>query len=304
MIQIAAGEFPFKRPSDSLKVAFKLPKGMGQLVQRLKVVWRQNLSLNNREVDFDLIEPTAVNGSMDQLQTRIPLLKPLHTGQAPVGGTVVDDPEYSAGLGIGWLGHDPINQLIKGLNPTTGPTLPKDPGVMNIHGRQIGDGSPPLILVFDLHGLAGLGWLAGMDASAGLDAGLFIGGKHKFIRLQGLALPGPRIEVQQSSGFGGEVRIAREDPTAVKPRSDGILMEPAPKRRLTDLGDQAGLADLLGQFGEAPAREGQAKLFGQFASQGFNLHDQFWGEKPGGGPGGGVLPTRASAPGRSACAIG
>jgi hypothetical protein len=45
-------------------------------------------------------------------------------------------------------------------------------------------------------------------------------------------------------------------------------------------------------------------LAGQLASQGFNLHDQFWGEKPGGDPGGEAPLARVGVRGRSVCAIG
>ena len=44
------------------------------------------------------------------------------------------------------------------------------------------------------------------------------------------------------------------------------------------------------EFRYAPARKGRTKATGKFAGHGFNLHDQFWGEKPGGGRGVGSLP--------------
>ena len=138
----------------------------------------------------------------------------------------------------------------------------------------------------------------------GLNAGLLIGRNHELIVLQGLALPDSLVDVKQASGFERELRVARKNPTAVKPRSDRVLVEPAPESAVTDFGHQPGLTGLLVQLRYAPARQRQAELAGQFASQGFNPHDQFWGEKPGGDPGGEALRARVGARGRSVCAIG
>lgn len=299
-----AGEFPLKGASDDFEVPFELPKRVGHLVRGLEIVWRQHLPLDDREVNFDLIEPTPVNRPMDQLQARIALLEPSHTGKPSMGRTIVDDPEDPARLSIRSLGHDPVDQLVKRSNPALSLAMAEKLGAMNIHGRQVSNGSTPFVLVFDLHGFARLGWLAGMNASSGLNAGFFVRRNHELVLLQGLALPGPLVKIQQPSGFGGKVRIPGKDPTTMKPGANGIFMQPAPKSRVTDFGHQPGLTDLLGQFGQAPARQRQAQLFGQFASPSLNLHDHFWGEKPGGDPGGAVLPARLSAGKRTAYAIG
>ena len=285
-------------------MALELPEGVSDFIQGLKVIWGQHLSLNDREVDFDLIEPTAVNRSMDQLQARIPLLEPFDAGNSSMRGTIIDDPEHAAGLGIGGLVHHPIDQMVKGDNAALRLAVAEEFGAMDIQGRHIGKGPPPLVLMFHLHWLARSGSLGGMDASAGLDAGLLIGRNHVLVRLQRLPLPDSLVEIKQASGFDRELRVARENPTAVEPRSDGVFMEPAPERAVTDFGHQPGLTDLLIQLRQTPARQRQAELTGQFTSQSFNLHDQFWGERPGGDPGGEVLPARVSAQGRSVCAIG
>jgi hypothetical protein len=54
-----------------------------------------------------------------------------------------------------------------------------------------------------------------MLAAAGLNAGLFIGGDHEFVILQGAALPLTGIEIQHSTCFGGEIWIPWKNPTAV-----------------------------------------------------------------------------------------
>lgn len=297
-------KFPLERLADRFEMALELPERMGDFVQRFEVVWRQHFSLDDGEIEFHLIKPTAVNGSMDQLQAGVALLEPLHTGCPPMGGTIVNNPEHAAGLGIGRVGHNPVDQAIKGHNAALRLAVSEKPGPVDVQGRQVSERSAPLVLMFDLHRLAGLGWLGRMDASAGLDAGFFVGGNDELVLLQGLALPDSLVEIQQASGFEGELRVTGKNPTAMKPRSDGVFMEPAPESAITDFGHQPGVTDLLVQFGQTPARERQAKLAGQLASQGFNLHDQFWGEKPGGDPGGEAPLARVGVRGRSVCAIG
>lgn len=78
-----------------------------------------------------------------------------------------------------------------------------------------------------------------MDTGAGLDAGLFIGGDDPFIVPEPLILPHPLAQIENPTGFHGKGRVAREDPAAVAPRSDRVLMEPAPEGAPADLSDQA-----------------------------------------------------------------
>jgi len=133
-----------------------------------------------------------------------------------------------------------------------------------------------------------------MDASPSLDAGLFVGREHKFIPAQRLILPEPLIKVQETTGFGGKVRIARKNPAAVLPRPDGVLVQPAPDGRIADAGHQSGLNGLAGDLGHTPARQWDLMLAGQLTGQGFNLHHHFWGEKTGAGPVGEVPPSQSS----------
>ncbi len=143
-----------------------------------------------------------------------------------------------------------------------------------------------------LHGAMGLGWLARMDAGPSLDAGLFVGREHKFILAQRLILPDSLIKVQQAAGLDGKVRIARKNPAAVLPGPNGVLMKPAPDRRIADAGHQSRGHGMAGDLRHAPTRQRHLMLAGQLAGQGFNLHDDFWGKKTGGGPVEGVPPSQ------------
>ena len=100
------------------------------------------------------------------------------------------------------------------------------------------------------------------------------------------ALPAPLVQVQDAPGLGLEVRIAREDPAAVLPRSDGVLVQPAPDRAVADSRDQARALSVSSHVGDAESRQRQAKVGRQFAGEGLDLNREFWGEGPEGDPGG------------------
>src|ERR1019366_7664652 len=146
---------------------------------------------------------------MDQLKTGIPLLESLNTGRPSMGGTIVDNPEHSARLGIRRLAHYPVNllgirrlahypvnQAVKSNNAALRLAVAEKLGLMDIQGRQIGQRIAPLVLMFHLHRLARLGSLGGVEARAGLNAGLLIGGNHELVLLQGLALPDSLVEIK------------------------------------------------------------------------------------------------------------
>ena len=123
-----------------------------------------------------------------------------------------------------------------------------------------------------------------MSSTASLDAGFLIGRQHQLVVFERLTVPHSFIEIQDASRFLEKVGITREDPRAVSPRADGILVEPSPHGAVADCGHQAGLTGLSSQIGNAPARQGNLTGAGQLTCQGLDLYDEFWGENPGGGP--------------------
>jgi len=188
------------------------------------------------------------------------------------------------------------DQAVKGIDPTLGFAATEDLGPMHVQSRQISPGASALVFMFDFHRDARLGRESRMESVPGLNTGLLIGRDHEFVLLRRLVLPLALVEIQNASGFGGKIRVARKNPTAMLPGANGVLMEPAPEGRVAERSDQARLADMLSQFAEAPTGQRLVVSGRQLARQGLNLHDQFWGEKTGGGPVGSVPPAPPSAP--------
>jgi hypothetical protein len=207
-------------------------------------------------------------------------LQARHASLTSMRRPVVEDPEDPAGVSIRCLSHDFSYQSVKGYNPGGGLAMTKKLEAMHVEGGQISPSPAAFIFVFHFHGRSGSGTQGGMEARMGLDAGLLIGRNDELVVSQGLPIPQFFIEIQDTSGFLGELRITGKDPTAVSPRPNGLGMEPAPHRGVTDGGHQAGTTGLAGHLGDAPTRQREAVGGRQLAGQGFNVHDQLWGEKP------------------------
>ena len=72
-IEIGAGELPLERMSNALEVALEVRQSFGDCHQAREVVGGQHLALDDREVDFDLVEPTCMDRSVDRNQCRVGL---------------------------------------------------------------------------------------------------------------------------------------------------------------------------------------------------------------------------------------
>ena len=289
------GEFLLEGPCGGLPIVLKFEEAFGDSVETGKVVGGQNLALDDGEVDFDLIEPTGMDRSMDEGEARIAMAQTRDGSVATVCRAVIHDPENAPGVVIRGSCHHLFDQAVKGGDAILRFTTAKDAGAVDIQGGEIGPGAAAGVLVFDVHGSVRPATVRSMLAPAGLNAGLFIRGDHEFIILQRLVSPLAGIEIQHAAGLAGKVRVTGEDPTAVIPGPNGVMMQPAPQRAAADRGDQTALLNLLHQVAGTPAGERSTVLGGQFARQGSNLHDEVGGKKSGGVPDEHVLPGRRGA---------
>ncbi len=166
---------------------------------------------------------------------------------------IVHDPEDAAGVVIRRSCHHLLDEPVKGCDSILGLAAAKDSGSVDVQCRDVGPSAATEVLMLDMHGSARTATLRGVFAAASLNAGLFIGGDDEFVILQRPTLPLSGVEIQYTASLGGEVRVAREYPTAVVPRPYGVLMQPAPQRAATDRGNQTALLDVLNQITGAPA---------------------------------------------------
>ena len=141
-----------------------------------------------------------------------------------------------------------------------------------------------------------------MFPTARLNARLFVRGKDAILGTQGLSLPQPLVEIEDGGRPFQELRIARENPASITPRSNGVLTEPAPDGGSADLGHPSLVENLLAEVGDGKTRQWQSGAMGQLTGESFYLHDETGGKSG--------LAARlevhprgpASGLGRSACA--
>jgi hypothetical protein len=102
---------------------------------------------------------------------------------------VVNDPEDAAGIMIRRSRHDLIDQSIEGCNAVFGFTAAEDSSVVHVQGSDIGPGATAKVLVLDRHGSRRPTVLGAVLSTAGLNAGLFVGGDDELLFLERTALP-------------------------------------------------------------------------------------------------------------------
>ena len=85
-----------------------------------------------------------------------------------------------------------------------------------------------------------------MSAATRLDTGLLIRRDHELVVLQRLAVPTTLIQIQDAARLEGKIRVAREDPGAMLPGTDGVFVQPSPNGAAADPGHQARPRDRTG----------------------------------------------------------
>jgi hypothetical protein len=70
-------------------------------------------------------------------------------GPAPVGGTVVDNPEHPFGAGVRLAGHHFWSPGGEGSNAGAGGAVADHPSVVDVVGGEVGQGAVPAVLGFE-----------------------------------------------------------------------------------------------------------------------------------------------------------
>jgi hypothetical protein len=115
-----------------------------------QVIGGQYLPLDNREGDFDLLEPTGVDWGMDQNETRSALTPPLLRGSTAMRRAVVPDPEPPFARPRRFLSQHLVDEPTKRANArrrfTTAYHIPS----AHIPCGQVLQGPPALVVVRDI----------------------------------------------------------------------------------------------------------------------------------------------------------
>ena len=247
--QFGTVKFPLKRRRALVGQLFVQGQPEEDRFQIGKVIRRQHLPLDDREVALDLIEPTGVDRGMDQDDAGIDLLQPCLCGFAAMRRAVVHNPGQTLPRAIRLLHQYVVHQPAKGLDAGGRFTPPHHVPPADVPGRQVLQRATAII--FELDTLVP-GWCrtqAGVTTEAGLEARFLVGTENMVLGAQRLALLGARIQVKNRSGLLSKQRVPWKDPVLVPPWLDGIRLENPPHRAPTDRFAQ-GAADPGGHVGQ------------------------------------------------------
>src|SRR6266568_4559574 len=128
LLQVSASEFPFEG-FGCLHIQFlEFQQPLADLLQRAKIIGGEDLPLDYREVDFDLVEPTGMNGQMHQVDVVIGALQSFHGGGSAMGGSIIHDPKGPLSPPIRLLLPCFVDQPAKGFNAGGAFATAKDSG--------------------------------------------------------------------------------------------------------------------------------------------------------------------------------
>ena len=160
-MQVAACESPLEGRGCPLIVELETKEALLEFGQRREIVGREDLSLNDREIDLDLVEPTGVNRSVDEDRVGPFGAEAFDRLLAPMSGTIVHDPEDAASGLVGLLGHDFGDEAFHRSNPVLDFAAAEDLGTMDVPSSQISPGAFTKVLVLDSGRAVGTGGKVG-----------------------------------------------------------------------------------------------------------------------------------------------
>ena len=238
-------------------------------IQVGKIVRRQHLALNDREVDLHLVEPTGVDRRMHQDDARIDFHQTVASRFAAVGRAIIYNPEQPLRRAVGLLREDLDYQSTKRFDAGRCFATSHDVSTTNIPGRQILQRSASLVFALYPRCPARPRSQRGMDANACLNARLLVGPDDKVLVFQGFSLPMPRVQVKDRPGLCQELRVSRKDPVLVLPGLDGVLVQDPPYRAAADCLAQRRLCSRREIFQGLPTNR-LAGFRDSFTSQGLD----------------------------------
>ena len=156
-VKIAAGEGPFEGRCRPLIVDLEGKETLFKFGQRREVVGREDLPLYDGEIDFDLIEPTGVDRSVDEDRVGPFGAEAVDGFLATMSGAVVHNPEDAASGLVGLLVHDFADEALHRSHPILDFAAAEDLGAMDVPSSQVGPGTFAKVLVLDPVGRFGAG---------------------------------------------------------------------------------------------------------------------------------------------------
>jgi len=173
-MEFASGESPFEGLRGPLVSVLEGLQRSPQGTQVVEIRRCEQLTLNDREVDLDLVEPAGVDRGMYQDGVG-PLGPETFAGpRAAMGRAVVGDEIHPMRGPIGFRRHDLRDKTLEGSDAGPALATPEQSGTMHIQRGEVRQGAGPRIFVLDTDRTLGTGGQRAVFAPSGLDAGLLV----------------------------------------------------------------------------------------------------------------------------------
>ena len=207
--------------------------------QRGEVIGREDLPLYDREIDFDLIKPAGVDGSVDEDRVGPFGAEAVDRFLAAMSRAVVHNPEDPASGLVRLLVHDFTDEALYRSHPILDFAASEELGAMNVPSRQVGPGTFAKVLMLNPDGAVGTGRQRRLFSASRLNAGLLVGRDYEVSSAQWRAFPNALVEIEDGTGVSRKIRITREDPTPMLPWAESVGAEPTPQGGAADFRDEA-----------------------------------------------------------------
>ena len=149
-MKIASRKGPLERFGGPLVAGLEGHHVPLQIGLALEVARGEQLALNDREVDLDLVEPTGVNRRMDQNDVGPSGAKAIGGAPATMAGAIVCNQEHAAGRPIRLMAHDLANQAMECRDAVLALAAAEQPRLMHVPRGKIGQCAGARVLVLNI----------------------------------------------------------------------------------------------------------------------------------------------------------
>src|SRR5215469_2628742 len=247
--------------------------------KRGEIVGREHFSLDDGEIDLNLIDPAGMDWGMHQKSIGPAGSDTIDGLLAAMRRAVIHDPKDALGGFIRFTPHNLSNEPIGGSNAALFFAASEDLGSMDVPSCQIGPSTLAEILALNPHASASGHGQGGLLATSRLNTGFFVRRDNEFRTMQRFPLPEASVEIEDTPGFASEIGIAWKDPTTVLPGTKGIGTQPTPEGGAADLGNYALSHCLLANIRQGQARQRQTQAMGKLTGESFYMHHDARGER-------------------------
>src|SRR5260370_19584885 len=118
----------------------------------------EHFSLDDGEINLNLVEPAGMNGGVYQKGDGPTGSDAFHGLLSAMSGAVIHDPKNALGRFVWFVTHDLSDEAVGGSNSVFGLTVSEQLGTMDVPSRKIAPGAFAEILVLYAHRSPGGRW--------------------------------------------------------------------------------------------------------------------------------------------------